>query len=674
MKVFQFPIAKITFFFVLGILLGYWFFPNILFVFLILFFLLVGIFVSFSRKRDLFYTISIYFFSFFLGISAQSIHDVRNNKQHYSKFIASNGEPQIAEVCVVEKLKSNQYADRYFVKAIKIGSKSCVGKILMNVYRDSSKTEVDIGDNLLFASKLIAHKPPNNPNQFDYGQYLARKSVFAQVYVSKNQMQISDNKTKNIWYYTSIFRKKIINNLRKHHFREQELQVINALILGQQQEIDADILQDYQYAGAIHVLSVSGLHVGYILLFLNFILGFLPKNKFFNIIVFCIILFSLWIFAFIAGLSPSVVRSATMFTFLAAGQCLGRETNIFHTLLGSLFFILLVEPSFVFDVGFQLSYVSLFFILWLHPLLKSMWLPGNIIIVYFWDIVTVSVAAQLGAFPLSVYYFHQFPGLFFVTNLVILPTLGLIMALGVIVLAFAFFDYVPSFLAVILEKAIYYLNSIIGKIAHFENFIIKDISLDLAMLVGLYLFIIAAVLCWQKFNFTRIVFVLAAVVTLQCTFFYNKQHVESKQLLLVLHQAKKTVILKQIGNKASVYSNDVFLNEIEKNRVINSYLVANFLKMDKKVILSNTLYYKTKKILVVDSSFIISKKINHDLMIITQSPKLNFDRLLDVCHPKIVVADGSNYKSYCRIWSASCRKRNIPFHATAEKGYYKIID
>ena len=107
---------------------------------------------------------------------------------------------------------------------------------------------------------------------------------------------------------------------------------------------------------------------------------------------------------------------------------------MFHTLLVSILLILIVAPSFLFDVGFQLSYIALFFILWLQPWLSQLWKPKYKITKYLWDILTVSFAAQIGAFPLSIYYFHQFPGLFFITILIILPALGIIMALGVFVM------------------------------------------------------------------------------------------------------------------------------------------------------------------------------------------------------------------------------------------------
>ena len=182
------------------------------------------------------------------------------------------------------------------------------------------------------------------------------------------------------------------------------------------------------------------------MLFVTFILKPLPNTKRGSFIKLLIILASLSIFGIIAGLAPSVVRSVTMFSFVAIGNHLRRSVNIYHTLLVSILIILLFEPSFLFDVGFQLSYIALFFIIWLQPLLASIWLPKNKITKYIWDILTVSFAAQIGTLPLSIYYFHQFPGLFFVTNLVIIPLLSIIMVLGVLVMVLAAFGYVPFFL------------------------------------------------------------------------------------------------------------------------------------------------------------------------------------------------------------------------------------
>jgi competence protein ComEC len=223
-----------------------------------------------------------------------------------------------------------------------------------------------------------------------------------------------------LFYFASLIRNRIIRNLEKNHFHKTELSVVVALILGQQQDISPEIVRDYQYAGAVHVLSVSGLHVGFILLFITFLLKPIPNSRRGAFVKLITVILFLWAFGLLAGFAPSVVRSVTMFSFVAIGMYLRRSVNIYNTLAISALLILLFQPSFLMDVGFQLSYVALFFIVWLQPLLASIWIPKNKIVQFFWDIITVSFAAQIGTFPMSIYYFHQFPGLFFITNLVIL--------------------------------------------------------------------------------------------------------------------------------------------------------------------------------------------------------------------------------------------------------------
>jgi competence protein ComEC len=166
------------------------------------------------------------------------------------------------------------------------------------------------------------------------------------------------------------------------------------LLLGQRQDISKELLTDYQKAGAIHILAVSGLHVGVLLWMLSFLfqpIERLPYGKFLKAIV---IVLLLWGFAFIAGLSASVVRAVTMFTFLAIGQSFQRKHVVTYSLIASMFFLLLIKPMFIFDVGFQLSYLAVFGIVWLQPKLYAVWKPTFTWVHFFWQLCTVSIAAQ----------------------------------------------------------------------------------------------------------------------------------------------------------------------------------------------------------------------------------------------------------------------------------------
>ncbi len=677
MKILQFPLTRITIWFVFGILFSFYTSPNPNFVFIsigISFSLLV--LAYFLSKNDfiqkIYFGAFTYLLFFQIGIFTQIINTDSYQADNYIHQIKNETDEHSVEVVLREKLKSSVLNDRFIGVVKRIDNRESSGKILVNFHKIKGNSKLNIGSNFLIKGTVYRHKNPINPDQFDYGKYLTNKSILGQMYADSYQIKISKTTDKDIWYYSDFLRNKILNNLEKSNFSKDELHVVAALILGQQQDISPEILHDYQFAGAIHILSVSGLHVGFILLFITFLLKPLRKNKVGNTIRLVTIIVSLWGFAILAGLSPSVVRSVTMFSFVAVGMHLKRSTNIFHTLLVSVLLILLFQPSFLFDVGFQLSYVALFFIFWLQPLLENLWTPNNKIAIYFWEILTVSFAAQIGAFPLSIYYFHQFPGLFFVTNLIIIPFLSVIMALGVFVMVLAAFDYVPEIPAKILEYSIYILNKTINWVASFEQFIIKDIPFNWQILLSLYLLIVAVIIWFKKPTFHKLAFALTALLLFQTTFIVTRWNNQNQEEWIVFNIKKNTLITERTGEKLVTFCNDSIRKEIATNPTLKSYLIANFSSISNQKKIQNVFYFKDKKILILDSLGIYAKNINPDIIVITQSPKLNLERLLKTYKPKIIVADASNFKTYIKVWEATCRKEKIPYHATGEKGFYRL--
>jgi len=394
MKVLDFPLAKITFSFCIGVMVAYYWQPAITtsLIYLSIGILFLFIFYLFSHKNkklNSLFGLSTYCTSFFIGIIALTINtdSLQNSNYIHCKNAFKN--PHYFTLTFREKLKSNTYNDRYIGDINYINNKHSSGKIIINVAKDSAKNSLIVGNIIRVKTVLQQNNPPKNPNQFDYGKYLSNKQIYAQIYVSKTDITVNKKIKKDIWFYTSRLHLRIINNLQKAKFSNAEMNVALALILGQQQEISSDIKQDYQYSGVTHVLSVSGLHVGFIMLFILFILKQIPNTQKGSFIKLISIIISLMLFAVISGLSPPVLRSVVMFSFLAIGNHLRRTSNTYHTLLVSILLILLFEPYFLFDAGFQLSYIALFSILWLQPLLKNIWLPKNKITKYLWEALTV---------------------------------------------------------------------------------------------------------------------------------------------------------------------------------------------------------------------------------------------------------------------------------------------
>ncbi|KAF2329716.1 ComEC/Rec2 family competence protein [Flavobacterium ginsenosidimutans] len=677
MKVLDFPLVKITIAFILGVIASYYLhFPisTILFSLSFCFILFcIAYFLNLKHNnKSILFGLSAYFLSFCIGALTLLSHTENLQKNHYFNCKIAFEKPQIVTLILREKLKSNDYADRYIGLIKTISGKTYSGKIIVNVQKDSSINHLIIGNTIKVKNTLQRNKSNKNPNQFDYSKYLADKQIYAQIYCQKNEILVNKTIQKDIWYYCAKLHSRIISNLEKSKFSTSEMNVALALILGQQQEISQDIIQDYQYSGATHILSVSGLHVGFIMLFITFILKPIPNTKKGSFFKLASILISLAGFAIISGLSPSVLRSVVMFSFVAIGNHLRRNGNIYHTLLVSILLILLFEPYFLFDVGFQLSYIALFFILWLQPILKNIYKPKNKLTVYIWEALTVSFAAQIGTLPLCLYYFHQFPGLFFVTNIIILPVLSFIMIAGIVVMLIAIFTSPPLFITMIFEKSIYLLNLMIHAVASIDSFVIRDISFNFYHLIAISFFIIFSIIWVKKPNYNKLIFLFTSIITVQLAFILTKIQVENEEELIVYNEKKNTLISERIGRNLTLFTRDTVINKKENNRNVNSYLVGNSITLDQVKGLKNLLYFKKSRILIIDSTKIYSSKLKPDILILTQDPKINLDRLLKDIQPKIVIADGSNSKTIQKNWKISCSKKNIPFHATNEKGYYRL--
>jgi competence protein ComEC len=677
MKVLQFPIARITIGFILGILVAFYLKPELTIVFIFLLISLLLLTISYVVQKytignTVYFGLITYIVSLFVGTTTQIVHTDYYRKSNYTHENNFFEKPHILSLVIREKLKSTNFNDRYIALINHIDSKKCSGRILLNIRKDSLSHPFETGTSLYIKGTAYKNKPPNNPNQFDYSAYLEKKQIYAQLYSDKESISIGSEYKKDIWYYSSKLRTSIIYNLQKSNFNNTELNVAIALIMGQKQDVSPEIIQDYQYAGAIHILSVSGLHIGFILLFITFLLKPIPNTPKGSIIKLAIILVSLFSFAIIAGLAPSVVRSVTMFSFVAIGYHLRRSVNIYHTILVSFFLILLFQPSFLFDVGFQLSYIALFFIIWFQPLLASIWSPKTKGFEYMWGILTVSFAAQLGTLPLSIYYFHQFPGLFFITNLAIIPLLSFIMILGVIVMVLAAFDFVPYFLSKPLEWGIYLLNRVINSIASFEQFIIRDIPFNIYLMVTSYLVILTAIIWFKKPSYFKLIILLISIITIQVSYIKTQWDIKSQKEWVVLNLKKNTMITERIGENVNLYANDSIIKTDKSNSVLNYYIVANFSTLKSKQKIKNTAFFKDNKILILDSLGNYPKDIKPDVILITQSPRINVDRMLHLLQPTMVVADGSNYRTLLKHWKTSCEKQKIPFHDVREKGFFKL--
>jgi len=670
MKLLRFIPIKLTLLLVLGILIGQYFeadmaFPLVLTVVFL-------IFLGFLFYKDKYNTTPRFGIVFTLatlsiGILAVALSRPENHTDHYS---SQNSEGNRTwKLKIREVLKPTTFSDRYVANIESLENRVSSGKILLSFSLDSmTQKKLQVDDELIISGKPVAINPPLNPHQFDYRSYLKGLGISHQFRLNAGNYLLKENSSSTIYGVAASVRNMIIDKLKQADFGTEELGIIQALLLGQRNDISAETYNNYKNAGAVHILAVSGLHIGVLLLLLQFLLRpleRLPKGKTLKLIVIVVLL---WGFALIAGLSASVVRAVTMFSFVAYALYLNRPSNTFNILALSMFFILLViDSNLLFQVGFQMSYAAVLAIVWIYPLLQQFWNPKNKVIRYFWQLLSVSIAAQLGVLPISLFYFHQFPGLFFISNLLIIPALGLILGMGMLVILLALLNWLPDFLVAIYDTLIRWMNDIIAWVAEQEAFVFRNISFDAVQLVFAYGILICAVLFLSKPNFKKAISLAIAIIGFQLWSFYAAYETKQKDALLLAHQTRNSVLIHQGGENLAVTAKDVERTQ----KMVADYQVAERIASVNYLPSQNSYQWNNKRILVIDSLGVYPKETeNFEYLVLTQSPKLNLERLIDRASPKVIIADGSNYRSYVTRWAATCKKRKLPFHYTGEKGAY----
>ncbi len=620
-------------------------------------------------KNRVLRTLLTFLLFFFIGVSSVYINDHRNYDSFYEHHLEENS-TLILQIYSV--LKSGNYYHKYEAKVLKVDDKKATGTILLNIKKDSTSIPLKVDNQLLLKPVLKELIPPLNPNQFNYKSYLAKQGIHHELFSEKGQFLKLNSKKSTLLGLSAKFRNQIQESLNDYNFKKNELSVISALLLGQRQDISKELIKDYQRAGAVHILAVSGLHVGVILLILAFIFKPVERLKYGKFLKTIIIVFLLWMFAFIAGLSASVVRAVTMFTFLAIGMSFKRKNVVEFSFISSMFFLLLIKPMFLFDVGFQLSYAAVFGILWTQPKMYNIWKPRFKIFDFFWQLVTVSIAAQIGILPLSIHYFQQFPGLFLASNLVIIPFLGAVLIGGVLVIILSLLNILPQFVVDFYGMIISSMNAFISWVSHQEEFLFKEISLSFQLMLCWYVVIFSGICFLLNKTTIKLIYFFISVALLQSVFLIESYKHKSKEEIIVFHKSRFSMIGKRIGKRVLVQHNIDSLRFFKENS-IKSYSMAESITEIKETNFKNIFSFSNKDILLIDSLGIYQiSGLNAPIVVLQYSPKINMSRLIKKIEPSQIIADGSNYKSDAIRWENICLRNNVPFHYTGVKGAYVL--
>lgn len=585
--------------------------------------------------------VNVLFFS--IGIQSVFIHQPKNKSNHYTNFTLTDNTLFKGYVKDIPKKSGNRFIKTTIsLHHIFSGNKwqRCSGDLM--IYLPSSDSMVEIGNFINFNNHIIEIPKPKNPYEFNYKDYLSTKGIYHQVYLKSTEYQVYENPSELPFVlYADQLKNYLIKVLKNNGLTGDQLAITSALLLGYDDEISRELLNAYSATGTLHVLSVSGLHVGIVFFILNFLIRF-PNNKLYNFIKGIVMLACIWFYAALTGLSPSVIRSASMFSFIIFGTLISRKGNIYNTLLASAFIILLFNPNLIFDIGFQLSYIAVAGIVFFYPYIDNWYNPDNKWIKKLWQTTAISISAQISTLPISLFYFGQFPVLFFISNLIIIPISYIVMFGAMFLVCISPIKCLASIITWLLSFSVKLMNEITLFLDGFSYLNISDAKIGLTESLLLFFFIVVVTHFLIKKNYNS---GIISLVTLIILFSFSiKSQFNVKDKLTVYHIKGETGIdLFQdgISYSYSISENDKSkFNEIAKqNRILNNIKKTVPKKLDRGFYFIKS---TNKKIGILVNDTLMNydvESLSLDYLILTKNP---FLKGIDAKLADQFILDGNN--------------------------------
>lgn len=668
-KPFDFIAVKLTLVLVLGIFLGYTFEikPLVSGILAGIGLCILGLAAFRKKSPALLFVSSAVLVVLSIGMLLFSLAFQPNQTDHYSKFDMEGD--HLWHLQITEIGNTTDFAQAYVARILFLDQQPTMGKIRLRIKHPSisSKKVLKIDDNILVWGNASKLAPAPNPYQWDYAAYLRNQNIYHQLLIAPGQAYDLKESRATLKGWSHSIRDRVISKLDQAGFGQEELSIIKALLLGQRRDIAPETFDQYRRAGAVHILAISGLHIGILLMILRVIfhpLSLLPRGRSLSL---CLTVFLLWAYALIAGFSPSVIRAVAMFSFLAYSLFLNRMSQSYNTLALSMFFLLVfVDPFLIFQVGFQMSYAAVLAILWVYPILLRLWTPRIRILKRLWQLLTVTFSAQMGVLPISLYYFHQFPALFMVSSVVIVPFLGLVLGGGIVIIALSLLGSLPGFIAQLYDRLIGCVNYFVGWLARQDTFYFEDIPFDwLQVMLGYALLTVLVILLKRPAAFA-LRNMLIVLLLFQGYGIYVSSLTRQTEHVYILHQFGHPALVHQQGQELEVHGSKT----VSGSSLITAFQVGARIKKLRHLPLGKTYVINGQHLTRIDSTGIEVPVKRKGILWLTYSPRINLDRYIAYCDPALIIADGSNYNYLVRQWERSAAIRNVPFHFTGKQGAF----
>lgn len=381
-------------------------------------------------------------------------------------------------------------------------SRPVTGKVLAYFQKTDSAFALRYGDLIAIEAPIGEVSPPKNPGEFNYRAHLMRKGITGQCYLKDvDWFDLQTNRFNPLYAFSYRFRDRLLFSLQRCGVKDKEFGVAAAILLGYDDSLADEVRKNYVAAGSMHILCVSGLHVGIIYLLASFLLGFLNRKKWQKNLKNSLLLLMIWFYAFIAGLSPSILRATLMISFVIIGEMIHRKGFAINSIAASAFILLCVNPNNLFEIGFQLSYVAVIGIVVLQQPIYRLFYLKNKILDKAWEITAVALAAQAATMPFTLFYYHQFTTYFWLSNLFMTPISFFVVMGGMVLLLVSWIPYINVGLGYLVWGVLYVMNQLVSWIESLPFSIIKGLYIsqfEFVLLLAAFLFLLLCLALQRK--------------------------------------------------------------------------------------------------------------------------------------------------------------------------------
>lgn len=588
----------------------------------------------------------------------------------------------------VQKKRSLQFAADITKCSSNKGMKSFHAKVVL-FFPIGQKSEVlQKGDVLLISTRLSQPKDNGNPDSFDYARYLHRRGIGGSSYVREGRWKVLGHKEDASFANTALkCREQILRFYHSFGWHKDTESVVSALTVGYQDDLSEDIKETYSVTGASHVLSLSGLHIGFLYALLILLLKRLGNSRAMSLLRGTIIILVLWAFAFFTGLSPSVIRSVIMFSLFALAKAMRRETYSLNTLSAAAFFMILVSSEWLFDVSFQLSFCAVASLLFFEPYIERTIHPTTKVGKKIWQLTSVSVAAQLGTVPLILYYFSRFSVYFILSGFIVIPLSSLIMYFSIILIISSPIGILQSVFSAIVEGLTLIMNKTLAWIEKFPYAAIDGIWIYAteAMIFYVLLALILGSLNTHRAKYA-IASLIGVVLLIGIHSFYRQKDLPRDSIAFYNVRSCPAVHCISSDQKSWIICADDQANVEAMRKQMSRHW--NHLRLDAPQVVktnivnpslsfyNNLISYQGKRIGIINDNRWRYQKAKHkfqtDYLYVCHGYKGKIEELLTMFDTKKIILDSSLSQWRKDYYKMSCDSLNIPF-VSIEGGCYKIF-